>query len=451
MGVGSVAALVMNSSKPRDEAAAERPHLPELRLHHALGYAIAGQLGYVLSQMAVLAALAQFRGPEAVGEFGLALALTTPAFMFITMGGKGSQASDVTQRYSFAEYAGLVIGIAALATIASIAAGWFLAPTQSAFLIVFVVALTKAAEAISTLSYGAFQQAGRADKVAISLLIRGMFTAALFALLLLLGASTAVAFLAQLLVWTILAIARDYPLASRIADGRLVRPSSDRRRIWKLARETAPLGASHLVSALLVSLPRLFVERSLGLSAVGLLTVVNYFQQAGTMLCTAIAQVLINRFARLRQRNAHARLKRTLGALFAVATAGSTVGLLAAWLAGEWVLVTLFGAEFGAAHMLLMIVAVAVCAKLFGTIPQSLISADRRYTNLLLRELAAVAICVVLLAVLVPRFGLIGAGYAIAATALIRLAMLIVTALLRRRDAPRADLDVDPDDSEALA
>ena len=451
MGVGSVAAFVMTSSKPTNEVAAERPHWPELRLRHAIAYSIAGQLGYVLSQMAVLAALAHIRGTEAVGEFGLALALTTPAFMFITMGGKGSQASDVTQSYSFAEYAGLVIGIAIIATAASIAAGVLLAPTRGALLIVIVVTLTKAAEAISTLSYGAFQQAGRSDKIAISLLLRGLFTAALFTLLLVLGASTAVAFLAQLIVWSILAFARDYPLASRIADGRVVRPSTDRRRIWQLARETAPLGASHVVSALLVSLPRLFVERSLGLSAVGLLTVVNYFQQAGTMLFTAVAQVLVNRFARLRQRNTHTQLKRTLWGLFAFATVGSIAGLLIAWLAGEWVLVTLFGREFGAAHMLLMIVAIAVCAKLYGTIPQSLMSADRRFTTLLLRELATVAVSVVLLAVLVPRWGLIGAGYAIAAAALIRLAILCLATLLWRRHAARQQLVIDPDDSEALA
>ena len=141
MRAGTVAALVMNSNKPNETHAVERTCLPELRLRHAIFYSIAGQLGYVISQMAVLTALARMRGPEAVGEFGLALALTTPAFMLVTMGGKGSQASDVKQRYSFAEYAGLVVAIATLATAASITAGVFLAPTRSALLIVIVVAL----------------------------------------------------------------------------------------------------------------------------------------------------------------------------------------------------------------------------------------------------------------------------------------------------------------------
>ena len=428
----------------------DRADYPPLRLGHAIGYSLVGQLGYVLSQMAVLAALARMRGTEAVGEFGLALALTTPAFLFVTMGGKGSQASDVTQRYTFAEYAGLAVTVAALATIFSVVAGALFAPTSAAFLMVVVVAFSKAAEALSTLSYGAFQQAGRPDKVAASLIMRGTLTAGLFVLLLALGVATPLAFLAQLLVWTLLAFLRDYPLASCLADGRVVRPSYDRRRIWQLARETAPLGFSHLMSSLLISLPRLFVERSLGLSAVGLLTVVNYFQQAGTMLFTAMSQVLVNRFARLRQHNAQAKLGRTLWALFAFASVCSLVGLFLAWLAGKWVLVNLFGAEFGSAHVLLMIVATAVCVNLYGTIPQSLLQADRRYWTLLLRELATVAISVVLLAVWVPRWGLIGVGYAIVATALIRLAIICLAMFLWRRGAIRLRLGTNLDDGEAV-
>ena len=421
----------------------DRGDFPPLRLGSAIGYSLAGQLGYVLSQMVVLAALARMRGTEAVGEFGLALAVTTPAFIFITMGGKGSQASDVTQRYSFAEYAGMIVVLAGLATFASIGAGALLAPTANAFLIVVVIAFTKAAESVSTLSYGAFQQAGRPDKMAVSLIVRGTLTAGLFVLLLWLGVATPLAFLAQLLVWTLLACLRDYPLASCLADGRVVRPSSDRRRIWQLARETAPLGFSHLVSSLLVSLPRLFVERSVGLSAVGLLTVVNYFQQAATMLLTATGQTLVNRLARLKQRNAGRKLRRTLWILFAFATAASVIGVAFTYFAGEWVLATVFGGEFASAHALLMLVTIAVCAKLYGTIPQSLMHAERRYTTLLLRELVTVAVCVALLAYCVPRWGLIGAGYAIAATALIRLAILCLATLIVRPGLARLEIAED--------
>lgn len=411
----------------------ERPVLPELPLRRAIPYSIAGQVAYILCQMGVLSALAHFRGAAAVGEFGLALALTTPAFMFVNMGGRNSQASDVTHRYSFAEYASLVISAAMLATIVSITAGYLLA-TASVFLIVVIVALTKGVESISNLSYGAFQQAGRMDKVAISMTMRGIFTVGLFVLFLSLGASTAVAFLAQLSVWTALAFVRDYPLGSRIATGRIVWPSLEWRRIFQLVRETAPLGASHVVNSLLVSLPRLVVERSLGLSAVGLLTVANYFQQAGALLINAFSQALVNRFARLRSSNSHHDLRSTIKALLVFATIASVLGLVVASVASEWVLITVFGQEFAAAEGLIVLVAVALCARLFAIVPQSILHAERRYKDFLWREIAAVSVCVIFLAICVPIWGLMGAGYAIVAAAIARLLLMYAaTARWRKR------------------
>lgn len=428
----SLTALTGKPIQRRNRVADGRADYPELRLRHSIAYAIAGQLAYVLTQMGVLSALAHFRGAEAVGEFGLALALATPAFMFVNMGGKTSLASDVARRYSFAEYASVAIAAAALGILASVAAGLLFAATGGVFLLLLIVALTKAVESVSTLAYGAFQQAGRVDKVAISLTLRGLFTLALFVLLLAFGTPVPIAFLAQLLVWSIFAFARDYPLASRMSEGRMVWPSTDRRRIIQLARETAPLGASHVVNSLLVSLPRLFVERSLGLTAVGLLTVVNYFQQAGAMLFGAMSQAIVNRFARLRQRNSKNGLRKTIKALLIFATILSAAGLLVAIVAGEWVLNLIFGSQFAAAHGLLVLVAVALCAKLYGMIPQSLLHAERRYKAFLIREIAAIAVCAIFLAICVPRWGLMGAGYAIVAAAIARLLTIWTAASLRR-------------------
>lgn len=437
MGLSSAGSLSGVRSRLRGVFTRERPHFPELRLRHAIVFSLGGQFAYVIAQMLVLTALARFRGAEEVGEFGLALALTTPFFMFVNMGGRSSQASDVTQRYSFAEYAGLVISAAILAVVASIVTGLLFAPTREAMLIIIVVAGTKLAESISNLSYGAYQQAGRVDKVALSLLFRGTTTVALFVLFLWLGFSTAFAFLAQLIVWSVMAIFRDYPLASHMADGKFVWPSTDRRRIFLLARETAPLGASYLVNALQVSLPRLFVEQNLGMAAVGLLTVVVYFQRSGQMMFTAMSQALVNRFARLRQRNSEQAIRRTLKALFLFVAACSATGLLLAIFAGEWVLVHIFGAEFGAAKGLLVLVAIALSARLFGVIPQSLLHSERRFGTFLMRELMTVGVCLAALAICVPLWGLMGAGYAIVASSVFRLLiMCFATAIWQRR--PRA-------------
>lgn len=403
-----------------------------LPLAPAIGFSFAGQVTYLLSQLAVLSSLTWLRGPAAVGEFGLAMALSTPFFTFVSMGGKSSQSSDVKKRYSFAEYSGLISCLAVVGVIGSVAAGIVFAKTSSALLIVFIVALMKAAGAISSLSYGAFQQAGRPDKITVSLALRGIFTVPIFVSLLYLGFPVGIAFCAQLAVWTTVAFFWDYPNASRIAAGRVVGPQFNWKRLFALGRETAPYGASMSLEALTNSLPRIAIERALGLSEVGILTIVTYFQQAGSVLTSALTQPLVNRFARLRESNDHQTLRRTQFALFALVTGCSVAGVAFVAIAGEWLLKLLFGAALEDAAPLLMLIALALSAKLFAAIPQSLLHAERRYSAFFFRELATVIVCAVMLLAFVPGFGLMGAGYAILGCAVFRLvAMLMVTSVAK--------------------
>lgn len=413
-----------------------------------IGFSVGGEFAYVVTQMVVLTALARFGSAEAVGEFGLALAVVTPVFMMANMGVRTGQTSDVSERFVFAEYGGLVSLTAIGATLLSIAIGYFLAPTASAFLIVALMSVTKAFEAISNLSYGAFQQAGRMDKVAGSLLLRGSVTAAAFVSLLSMGVAPSLAFTAQLAVWGTLALFRDYPAASRLTSGALVAPSLRRERLRLLAKETAPVGGGHLMNALLVSLPRIVIERTLDLHALGLFTVVGYLQQAGTLVVNAISHALVNRFARLRQHDERRELRRIAGGLFCFAVLGTLIVVAGAELFGAQVLVILFGPDFRAAHDVLVLVAIAVCFKFFSAIPQSLMHADRRFVTYFWFQAASVAVCLILALILIPEFGLIGAGLTAVAVAAFRLAVLVVATLFpfgtsrRPCDAPRRNAEL---------
>jgi O-antigen/teichoic acid export membrane protein len=415
-----------SAAVPQTEGLTNPGEHRELRLSASILYAVGGHFGYVLTQMIVLAALAHLRGPKAVGEFGLALALVSPFFMFVAVG----QASDVTQKYSFAEYGGVVAVTAILAAVASIAAGLVFA-SGATLLIVIIVALTKVFESGSKLAYGAFQQAGRVNKVASSLVCRGMIAAALFVALLLLGVPTAVAFLSQLLASSMFALFVDYPNASRLAAGRLVLPRIRAGRTASLARETAALGPANFLGAVVISLPRLVVERYLGLSAVGVLTVVNYLQQAGSVLVQSISQMLVSRFARLHHAHDAHGLRSEIAFVLGLATACSVASMLLVYFTGEWILRTGFGPEFASGHALLVLTALVVCLRLFSIVPQTLLHVDRRFNAFLLRELIALPVCAGLLALLVPRFGLTGAGFAILGAAVCRL-LLMTAAILPR-------------------
>lgn len=402
------------------------PARPERGLAGNIAYSVLGQLFYVLTQMVILAALARLRGAEAIGEFGLALAVVTPIFMMANMGVRTSQASDVTARFTFSEYGGLIVMLATTALVISLAVGCVLAPTSSAFAILAIMSGAKAFEAISNLSYGAFQQAGRMDRVAGSLLLRGILTASVFVSLLLAGADTGHAFLAQLFVWGGLAVCYDYPRACLISSGAWSWPSFQLQGMVRVLKETAPIGAGHFMNSFLVSLPRLFVERSLGLHALGLFTVVGYFQQAATLVVNGVSQALVNSFARFRRDQDGQSLRRASAILFSLAAGASFAAVVFVHFLGEEILGRVFGPDFRQAKDVLLLITLAVCMKFFATIPQSLMHADRRFTAYFWYQAASLLVCLVLLMLLVPPLGLVGAGYAVLAVAVFRLLVLLV-------------------------
>ncbi len=417
----------MQNLSPTNSARAPDIGLP---IGRAIGHSVFGQIFYLGSQLAVLVALTQLRGTAAVGEFGLALALSTPFFMIVNMGGRASQSSDVGRLHGFDAYGGMVGVFTLLGVAGSIGVGYLFAHTTHTMLIIAVVALMKAFESISNLSYGAFMQAARPDKITFSLILRGAIALPLFVALLLLGAPVAVAFMAQLVTWAAIALLIDYPAASKMAEGKLVLPSTDGPRVWKLVREVAPLGGSFGLGALLNSMPRLVVEHFLGLHSVGILTIIAYFQQAGSIIISAISQPLINRFAHLRHSDCPSDLRKLQLVLLGLTAGASIVGILFVAVAGKWTLGFLFGPDLADASYLLMLIALSLAAKLIGIVPQSLMHAARQYWAFLYREFLSVLICFGLLIWLVPTTGLIGAGYAILGSSVFRLAVIAWAAYL---------------------
>ena len=77
---------------------------PKGGLKRSMGATAAGKLIYAICQWAVLAAIAKLADARLLGEFTLALAVTTPVVMMTNMGLRGALASDVATDHGFANY-----------------------------------------------------------------------------------------------------------------------------------------------------------------------------------------------------------------------------------------------------------------------------------------------------------------------------------------------------------
>lgn len=408
-------------------------------LWRAVGQAVSGQMFYLLTQMGVIVALAQMRGVEAVGQLGLALGIATPVFMFAHMGLQTGIATDLpTERHrprEFNAYLGLALvsGLAGFAV--SMGVGALVLDGPENLLLLAMVSVMKVAETFSKLCHGAFQRAHRMGFVAVSMISRGVATLLVFVALLLAGAPTGLAFAAQAVVWAAIVTFYDLPRARRVQSLDRMRPSLDLAALADLTRTNAPLALAACLIALMTSAARFFLDAELGLAAVGIFTAVSQIYQAGAMVVDAVNQGILSHFA-LWRRGADGRkhLAQTIRALVGIAALASVAGMALVTAAGEPVLALAFGPEFAAGRTLLILMAVALCARAFAVVPQGIIQADRRFGLYLVYQAASLAVMVALLPFLVPAYGLEGAGLALVAVSLFRLSFSSITAIraLRR-------------------
>lgn len=402
-------------------------------LRRRTGWAVLGQVSYIISQFLILVALARLGTVTNVGQFGLASAIVTPVFWLTDLGLRTNKTTDTENVNSFTDLLALriITSLLAYLAIVGIAFAAIGDPTTRAILIVFGAA--KAVETLSDISYGVFERHGRLALFARSTIIRGVGSVALFTLLFALTASVVAAFLGPLVIWTAVYLTHDLVHARRLA------ADEPRKVHWSRLLPTAiasrHLGASRFLAAMTTAVPRIIVERLIGIEALGLFTVAAYMLQASIMLMNAVGRSISGHLALLSVRNDMRGLQRIIWR-YAGLTGAVGLGLvLLAWFWGEAVWVAAFGPEFGGQPLLLVFLLLAATLRAMAILLQTAPIARRRFVTLFrlrLVDLSMVAMASVLGAQLGGLDG-VAAGLAVAAGVL--LAVLI--GLLRHyRPAP---------------
>jgi len=256
-----------------------------------LGWLLGGQAGYALSQWGLLVAMARWGTAADLGAFALALALTAPLFMLANLQLRAVYLADTSGR-PFGDYllARLLTTSGAWVLVilgAAIASRWH---PDTAWTVGWV-GTAKAAEAISEILYGYQQRLGRNQRVAASLLMRGIGGVFILAA----GLALTVPFRTALLGWAgwwILCLGYDgFPLVqSRFR----FREASVRG----LIRRAPPLGIFSLLSSLTTSLPRYYLSHTLGLTELGVFAAFTYLkvavgygvEAAGSLLLSELGQ-----------------------------------------------------------------------------------------------------------------------------------------------------------------
>lgn len=401
-------------------AAAARPPAG-LAFKANFSWTLAGMLAYAACQWGMLVAMARLGSSHMVGQFALGLAISGPVMLLANLELRFIVATDARGEYRFGDYFGLRLLTAALALLLIGAAAWPLGGGAGTAAAIAGLGLYKAVEALSDVLYGYFQLRSRNDLMGRSLLLRGPLS---------LAALAGMVALTGQLFWGILAMAgtgglvfllHDLPAASALLGAGGAKPQWRRKALLRLALLSAPLGIVTMLYSLNTNLPSLLLQRTMGVSSVGLFAALLSLMTAGHVVINAmghsVSAPLAARFAAGDQKSFRRLVLKFSGGALLV----GLCGVLGAALLGRLLLRLLFGAEYAQeASTLLEVMAAGAASYVAGSLSYAMI-ASRRLRIQPVIMIVSLGVTLALGLALIPRHGLSGAALALCGGALVQL------------------------------
>jgi O-antigen/teichoic acid export membrane protein len=419
----------------QEKAPVEHISAPPLRI--SFSWTLAGNAVYSACQFGMLSVLAKLGSALIVGQYALGLAVTAPVFMLTNLQLRGVQATDARYEYEFADYFTLRLISALLGTLTIFLVTAFAVHDRPTKAIILLIAVTKAIETISDVIAGHLQKCERLDQVARALMIRGTVSVAIFA---------AVFFLTRNLIATLAALTLSWLTVIGLYDFRVVsRLLRQHKRFFRFSLDTQksllstswPLGVVMMLASLNINAPRYILEQKLGTADLGIFASLAYLLTAINLIVLALGQSVCTRMARLFADCDIPQFKALLGKLILFATILGVTALGMTLIIGRPVLTFVYRPEYAEHVNLLLLMLVDATLVAIGAFVGFGMTAARCFRPQLPIMAATVATTVIFTLVLIPRFGLMGAGYGLLIASLVRVVAgyLVLNSALRRQAA----------------
>ena len=410
------------------------PPRPSTSLRLSFAWTLAGNVIYAAAQWATLSLAAKLGGSEMLGEYALAVAITTPLVMLSHLNLRAVLATDVEGRQPFGDYVAVRLGVSGLSLAGIAILARVSGHSGSLAAVILMTGLAQSSETVSDIYYGAMQRRDEMALIARSMIARGLVTVCAFGLSLyafrdLVWALTAVAMGRLALLWL-------YDRPRGAAGENLLRSGFGAE--VSILRTAMPLGLMLLLVSLNTNLPRYAIEHFLGVSELGAFAAVASFITVGSTVVNALGQAATPRLARhFSHRESRQFLRLTLLLAASVSALGVT-GVAVAAIFGKTILGIVYRPEY-AAHGALLVAVMGTAIPSYVAIALGYaITATRAFDAQVPLFCVVAATCGAASWLLVPRLGLRGAAVSLAIAASVQIGgeALILARATRRIGAP---------------
>ncbi|MFQ5807333.1 MAG: lipopolysaccharide biosynthesis protein [Phycisphaerae bacterium] len=364
--------------------------VPGHSLKRNILFAMLGNGVLNLCRFAVVVLLAKFAGEQVQGTFTYtSIAWAVPVVLFCGLELRAAFVADAGGEFTFGAYRALrSLGMGAASVVLLVVVLWTTRSEASVTLVWMMLAICAGRIVFhqAEVYWGVYQRRERLDLMAWSNALRGATMLAPFAILLMWprlaghaeSNETTPERLMQVAAWAVSIYVVAWAAIWWLFDRRLVvghadvNLSWDWPALWKLAKQTLPLGLVFLLINLCETVTQWFVKRAAGgegWSELGYFGALRFITLGATFLIVQVSTAAGNRLANYYQKDLRSFVRLATKLTGAAVALGVTI-LAAAWLFGEWFLRVVYTAKYAQHYFEFLILvsaqAVVVLATVFG-------------------------------------------------------------------------------------
>ena len=262
------------------------------------------------------------------------------------------------------------------------------------------------------------------DRIAVSLMIKGPLSLLLLGLGVYLSGNIVWGVTGLVLAWAAILVAWDIRNGALMLN-HMPQPRWHLKTLKKLVWLSLPLGFVMMLISLNANIPRYFIKQYLGERELGIFAAIAYLIVAGNMVVRALGESATPRLAKYYASGNSKAFRNLMIKLVAIAALLGCAGVLVAVVAGDRILIVIYGYEYAEQTNLFIWLMIAAGFTYISSFLGYGITAAR-YFRIQMPLFAAVATTSALACLwLLPKLGLLGAAIALIMSAIIQAGIIL--------------------------
>ena len=394
-----------------------------LSLRLDFSWTLFGNVVLQLCMWGIISSYNKLGTSDAAGLYVAGLLIMQPLFHFTDFNLRQIFVTDVTDRWEFRDYLTHRLIWSSLAILLGTIIALFVFPGNMLLITInFVMSLAIAGQSLSELMHSLFQKHGRFDTIARSLILRGVACLVGVFTVFYMTQSVLLSLVAMAGLRFLIVIVYDFPTASRLLGNKNIfrlpnelRPRFSRHTMTTITWLGLPLAVNMGVLSLVPQIPRFWLEKHEGLSALGQYGSIAMLMSVGLMVLNSLGVAMSQRFAQAYANGDKRAFARLTFILAGSAVGTGCLGLLIIPICGGWLLTIAYTSEYASLTKLFWLITFGATFGFLGNALGYPITAARKFRIqpvICLLQAAVTAICC---ALFVPKYGMDGAAWSVAA------------------------------------